>query len=131
MLEHELSSSQTESSIQRGETTKLHNPYNSEVIERCLKFIIDFRKHKIPKGTAVLGIQQKLASVSNESDPIYSEVFAHYLEVLNSILKKVQPKMDGGGQGSSCVDEHIDSKIPLSGSTKQKQRGRAFSKEAE
>lgn len=130
MSDHEPSS-ETQSSVHRGESSKFHSPYNSKVIEQCLKFVVDFRKQKIPKSEAVLGIQRELAAVSNESGSSFQDGFAHYREILDSVTHKDQPEKSEGGRRSPCTEEHTDPAVPLSGFSRKKQRGRAFSEETE
>ncbi|KAG2358901.1 hypothetical protein BDR07DRAFT_1488810 [Suillus spraguei] len=131
MSEHELSSSQTQYTVHREQSAEYRNSYQPEVIERCLKFIVDFRKNKITKGTAVLGIQQELEAVSDTTDSSYTEGFAHYLEILNSVTKEVEPEKRNGSPRSSCTEERESSEISFSESTKRKRRGRATSEEIE
>ncbi|KAG2745150.1 hypothetical protein P692DRAFT_20669099, partial [Suillus brevipes Sb2] len=47
----------------------------------CLRIVIDYRKHKISKAKAVLGIQQVLTEAIAEGDSSFDSGFTHYLEL--------------------------------------------------
>ncbi|KAG2117707.1 hypothetical protein DEU56DRAFT_747986 [Suillus clintonianus] len=104
MSDYEHPSSQTRSSAQRESAESLSTSFNSEVVERCLKIVIDYRKRKISKAKAVLGIQQVLAEATTEGDPSFDSGFSHYLEVLDAIRTDEEPESIRGGSRPPRAD---------------------------
>ncbi|KIK38834.1 hypothetical protein CY34DRAFT_14782 [Suillus luteus UH-Slu-Lm8-n1] len=133
MSDNEQPPSQTQSSMQRETKDSLSTSFKPEVIEQCLKIIIDYRKHKISKAKAVLGIQQVLTEATAEGNSSFDSGFAHYLEVLDSIRAEDEPENFRGSAGlphaSKSANKFHEPEEEVF--RRAYQRGRARSKETE
>ncbi|KAG2754251.1 hypothetical protein P692DRAFT_20694895, partial [Suillus brevipes Sb2] len=128
MSDNEQQSSQTRSSAQRESDESLSTSFKPEVVERCLKIVIDYRKHKI----SVLAIQEVLTEATAEGDSSFDSGFAHYLEVLDAIRTEDEPESTRGGAGSPRADRSSELDEPEEEAFRRAyRRGRARSKEAE
>ncbi|KAG1797043.1 uncharacterized protein HD556DRAFT_1233985 [Suillus plorans] len=112
MSDYEQPSSQTRSSAQRESGNSHTTFFNPKVVERCLKVVIDFRRHKISKAKAVLGIQQILAEATREGDPSFDSGFAHYLEVLDTIRSEEESESFRGSPRPTRTDRGGESREP-------------------
>jgi hypothetical protein len=132
MSDNEQQSSQTRSSAQRESDESLSTSFKPEVVERCLKIVIDYRKHKISKAKAVLAIQEVLTEATAEGDSSFDSGFAHYLEVLDAIRTEDEPESTRGGAGPPRADRSSELDEPEEEAFRRAyRRGRARSKEGE
>ncbi|KIK32614.1 hypothetical protein CY34DRAFT_27185 [Suillus luteus UH-Slu-Lm8-n1] len=111
----------------------LSTSFKPEVVEQCLKIVIDYWKHKISKAKAILGIQHVLTKAITEGDSSFDSGFAHYLEVLNSVRTEDEPESFQGSAGPTRASKSANELHEPEEEVFRRayRRGRARSKETE
>jgi len=128
-------SSQTPSNSSSSTRSESHSSrppvFDSEVVERCTKLILDYRRQQIPKWEAILAIRSELIAVSRgEDDPTFKSGFSHYLDLLDSAREDDELE-ENVGSSRQTHQNLIDEDSSEKGSTSQQKVGRGVRRRRE